>query len=79
MTTRTCANPACQATFEPVSSWSPKRFCSPDCAYDSHRGTTHAPWKRGTSEGLARQIAELLRTDRGAQDRFNTLLGRSVF
>lgn len=78
MITRTCANPACSVTFE-QSPYSWKRFCSSDCAWSAHRGTTHAPWKRGTSEALARQIAELLRTDRGAQDRFNTLLGRSVF
>lgn len=72
--TRTCANPACQVTFEPVSSWSPKRFCCYDCAHDARRGTTHAPWTRGTSFELANRITTLLRTDPHAWDRFRRLM-----
>lgn len=75
--TRTCEH--CSTEFDAQGSWRGlRRFCSPECAWADRRGQK-GPNKKRTSPALAAAISEMLRSDPFAQDRFNTLVGRSVF
>ena len=70
MTVRTCA---CGAEFT-CQPWSPKRFCSAECAWESRRCPRGPMAKLRTPPELALRIVTLLSTDPHAWERFRKLM-----